>query len=468
MLITLTTTEQPATDLGHLLHKHPDRAQSLPLGSGDAWVFYPRADVDECTAAVLLDVDPIGLAHRGRDNAFALAGYVNDRPYVAGSILAVALGTLFRTAMRGRSDSHPDLAARPIPLRIDIPVLPCRGGTDLVPRLFGPLGWTVLATPIPLDPAFPEWGDSPYVSLRLSGTVRLAEALRHLYVLLPVLDGDKHYWVDKEEVPKLLRAGADWLGGHPERQLITERYLAHQRSYVRSALSRLADVDDVPAEELDNALVTPVVTGAGPEPLAVRRRRTVLDVLRAARARRVLDLGCGRGALLGDLLADPSFTEIVGVDVSARALAAAERALDIDRLPDRQRARITLRQSALTYTDRSLAGYDAAVLMEVIEHVDPGRLPALERAVFGTAHPATVVVTTPNAEHNVRFPQLAAGHFRHADHRFEWDRATFTGWADAVAGRYGYTVRYLPVGDDDPDVGAPTQLAEFTGTAVAA
>jgi 3' terminal RNA ribose 2'-O-methyltransferase Hen1 len=366
--------------------------------------------------------------------------------------------------MRGRSDSHPELAARPIPLRIDIPVLPCRGGADLVPRLFAPLGWTVSTTPIPLDPTFPEWGDSPYVGLRLTGTVRLVEALRHLYVLLPVLDGGKHYWVDKEEVPKLLRAGADWLAGHPERQLIAERYLAHQRSYVRSALSRLSDVDDVPADGLDNALAAPVVTDDRRAPLAVRRRGTVLDVLRAARARRVLDLGCGPGALLRDLLADPSFTEIVGVDVSVRALAAAERTLDLDRLADRQRARITLRQSALTYTDRSLAGYDAAVLMEVVEHVDPSRLPALERAVFGTARPGTVVVTTPNAEHNVRFPQLADGHFRHADHRFEWDRTAFAHWADAVAGRYGYTVRYQPVGDDDPEVGPPTQLAEFTRT----
>jgi 3' terminal RNA ribose 2'-O-methyltransferase Hen1 len=460
VLITLTTTEQPATDLGHLLHKHPDKAQSFPVSSGTAHVFYPRADVEECTVALLLDVDPIGLVRGRRGSTFALAQYVNDRPYAAGSMFAVALASVFRTAMRGRSERHPDLAARPIPLRIDVPVLACGGDVDLVTRLFTPLGWTVAATRIPLDPAFPGWGDSPYVGLRLTGTVRLADALRHLYVLLPVLDDGKHYWVGEDEVTKLLRAGEGWLAGHPERELISKRYLAHQRSYVRSALTRLADVDDVPVEELDNALAAPVVTGGGP--LAIRRRHAVLDVLRAAGAHRVLDLGCGPGALLRDLLAEPSFTEIVGTDVSTGALAAAERNLNLDRLPDHQRARITLRQSALTYTDHSLSGYDAAVLMEVIEHVDPGRLPALERAVFGTAHPATVVVTTPNGEHNVRFPHLAAGHFRHADHRFEWDRVSFTAWAAAVADRYGYTVRHLPVGDEDPGVGPPTQLAEFT------
>ncbi|HEY1572792.1 MAG TPA: 3' terminal RNA ribose 2'-O-methyltransferase Hen1 [Pseudonocardiaceae bacterium] len=439
MLIMLTTTERPATDLGHLLHKHPDRAQSFPVATGTAHVCYPRADADECTAALLLEAGP--------------TREVDDRPYVAGSMLAVALGSVFRTAMRGRSDSHPDLAARPIPLRIDVPVLPCRGDADLVTRLFEPLGWTVAVRPIPLDPAFPDWGNSRYVDLRLTGTVRLADALKHLYVLLPVLDDAKHYWVGEDEVAKLLRAGDGWLAGHPERRMISDRYLAHQKPYVRSALDRLAEVDDLTETEQADR----------PEaPLAVLRRQAVLDVLRAAGARRVLDLGCGPGALLRDLLAEPVFAEIVGVDVSTGALAAAERRLGLDRLSDHQRARITLRQSALTYTDRSLAGYDAAVLMEVVEHVDPERLPALERAVFGTASPMTVVVTTPNAEHNVRYPHLPAGRFRHADHRFEWDRAAFAAWAASVADRYGYTVRHRPVGDDDPDVGPPTQLAEFT------
>lgn len=445
MLITLTTTERPATDLGFLLHKHPARAQSIEIARGTAHVFYPRADDDECTAALLLEIDPIALVRGRRPGDFALAQYVNDRPYVAGSMLAVALAAAFRTAMTGRCDARPDLAARPIPLRVDIPVVP--GDPDLVRDLFAPLGWTVDAAPIPLDPAFPDWGDARYVTLRLTGTHRLADALKHLYVLLPVLDNTKHYWVTEDEVAKLLRAGDGWLATHPARALITDRYLAHQRAYVRSALDRLTESDEV-VEERETA-----------RPLAAVRRAAVADVLRGVGARRVLDLGCGDGALLRDLLADTSFSEIVGVDVSSGALAAAERRLE--RLSDSQRARITVRQSALTYADPPLAGYDAAVLMEVVEHVDESRLPALERSVFGTARPATVVVTTPNAEHNVRFPSLPAGRFRHPDHRFEWTRAQFAAWADAVADRYDYTVRYLPVGDDDPDVGPPTQLAEF-------
>jgi 3' terminal RNA ribose 2'-O-methyltransferase Hen1 len=188
----------------------------------------------------------------------------------------------------------------------------------------------------------------------------------------------------------------------------------------------------------------------------------VLAALRAAGAQRVLDLGCGSGALLRLLMADPAFTEILGVDVSTRALGIAARRLKLDSLPPHVSKRIHVRQSALTYADPSLAGYDAAVLMEVIEHVDEERLPALENAVFTVARPRTVVVTTPNSEYNVRFETLAADTFRHTDHRFEWTRAQFGDWTSGVAERNGYTVRHLPVGPEDAEVGPPTQLAVFT------
>ncbi|MDA3645614.1 3' terminal RNA ribose 2'-O-methyltransferase Hen1 [Saccharopolyspora indica] len=467
MFVTVSTTHEPATDLGHLLHKHPGKAQEFPVAGGTAHVFYPVAGPEECTAALLLDVDPVGLVRGKHNDSFALGQYVNDRPYAAGSLLAVALGSVFRTALNGRCDARPELAATAIPLRIRIPALPCRGGAELVARLFEPLGWRVEATPVPLDPQLPDAGDSRYVDLRLSGDLRLSDALKHLYVLIPVLDDAKHYWVTGDEVDKLLRAGDGWLAEHPERELISRRYLAHRRTYVRSALAQLAETGDAEGE-LDNALAEPVVSEA-PEadvPLAVQRRGSVLAVLKASGARRVLDLGCGSGALLSDLVKESSFTEIVGVDVSARALEMAERRFE--RLPERQRERLVLRQSALTYVDAELAGYDAAVLMEVVEHVDPSRLAALEHAVFAAARPRTVVVTTPNVEYNVRFANLPAGRFRHPDHRFEWTRAQFQEWAGAVAGRHGCSVEHLPVGPVDPQVGAPTQLAVFTRAEVPA
>jgi 3' terminal RNA ribose 2'-O-methyltransferase Hen1 len=455
VLLTITTTRRPATDLGFLLFKHPGKAQAFPISAGTAHVFYPRADDGECTAALLVEIDPIALVRGG---GTALTQYVNDRPYAAGSHLAVALRTVFGTAMTGRCDALPELAAQAIPLRIHVPSLAASGGPELVRRLFEPLGWTVDAVAVQLDPEFPDWGDSRYVDLTLTGEIRLADALNHLYVLLPALDGAKHYWISQDEADKLLRAGEGWLAGHPEHELITRRYLARQKSYVNYALAQLAESGELPDES--EPLVTEVPER--PEPLAVQRANGVLAVLRSANARRVLDLGCGGGALLRVLLKDPSFTEIVGLDVSARALDTAERRLKLDRLPEQARTRITLRQSALTYADPSLAGYDAAVLMEVIEHVDEERLPALEHAVFSVARPHTVVVTTPNSEYNVRFEFLPEGTYRHSDHRFEWTRSQFGEWADRVAGEHGYQVRQLAVGPVDDDMGAPTQMAVFT------
>jgi 3' terminal RNA ribose 2'-O-methyltransferase Hen1 len=472
------TSSWPATDLGYLLHKNPARVQAFEVASGTAHVFYPEATAARCTAALLLEVDPVGLIRGRRGPAggegFALGQYVNDRPYAASSLLAVAMSRVYKTAMTGRCESRPELAASAIPLELAIPVLPCRGGPDLARRLFEPIGWQVNAEAIALDEAFPAWSDSRYLDVRLSGRIRLADALNHLYVLLPVLDDAKHYWVSTDEVDKLVRAGSGadggWLAGHPEKPLITRRYLAHKASLYRSALARLAEVDDAEPESFDNAVPDPSQEGqegqeAAPDtpvPLAEQRRGAVLAVLRAADAHRVADVGCGEGALTAALLADDAFTEVIAADVACRALEVAERRLRLDRLPPRRRERLKLIQTSLTYRDQRLAGLDALVLMEVIEHIDQPRLGAVERTVFGTARPEHVVVTTPNSEYNVRFENLSAGAMRHRDHRFEWNRAEFAAWAQRVAAERGYDVRFLPVGQDDAEVGPPTQMAVFT------
>jgi 3' terminal RNA ribose 2'-O-methyltransferase Hen1 len=471
VLLTVTTTHSPATDLGFLLHKHPGRVQSFGVASGTAHVFYAEASDERCTAALLLEVDPVALVRGPGDS---VTHYVNDRPYAASSLLSVALKKVFSTALTGRCEARPELAAAAIPLEIHVPALRCAGGAGLAERLFGPLGWTVSAAPVPLEPS--AWGDSAYVDLRLTGTSRVADALNHLYVALPVLDDSKHYWVSTDEVDKLVRAGSGWLAAHPEKELITRRYLAHKRSLTDAALARLAESDDLDPAELDNAVPdlepetagaaapaeTPEAAGAGlPVPLAVLRREAVLAVLRETGARSVADLGCGEGALTGDLLRDTAFTRVIAADVSARALGQAARRLRLDQLPEARRARLTMLQTSLTYRDRRLAGLDAAVLMEVVEHVEPDRLGALERTVFGFAAPRTVVVTTPNREYNAEYG-MADGALRHRDHRFEWDRAEFAAWASRVGAAYGYDVRFAGAGQESPAAGAPTQLAVFT------
>jgi 3' terminal RNA ribose 2'-O-methyltransferase Hen1 len=459
MLLTLRTTHVPATDLGFLLHKHPDRVQTFELPFGAAHVFYPEATETTCTAALLLDVDPVGLV---RGAGGTIDQYVNDRPYVASSFLAVALSRVLGTALAGRCERRPELAASPLPLEARIAALPCRGGEGLLRRLFEPLGYVVQADPHPLDPAFPAWGMSRYFTVTLRASCVLSDLLSHLYVLVPVLDDDKHYWVGDPEVEKLVRHGEGWLGAHPERETIARRYLRHQRGLMREAMARLATEGESQPEETARVRDAEEATLERPLRLHDQRLDLVATVLHDSGVRRVVDLGCGDGKLLKRLLADPQFTEIVGMDVDSRSLAIARERLDLDRLPPRQRERIQLLHGSLLYRDRRLAGYDAAAVVEVVEHLDPPRLAAFERAVFEFARPGTVVITTPNREYNVRWPALPAGRFRHRDHRFEWTWGEFRVWAVAVAAQFGYNVRFLPVGEEDPEVGAPTQMGIFS------
>jgi 3' terminal RNA ribose 2'-O-methyltransferase Hen1 len=465
MLLTITTTHEPATDLGFLLHKNPHRPQTVELSIGKAHVFYPEATRERCTAALLLEIDPIGLVRNRKGpsgDAGTLKEYVNDRPYVASSFLSVAISQVFGSAMGGRSKDRPELAATPISLQATLAVLPCRGGEPLLRRLFEPLGYSVTAVGHPLDERFPDWGASPYFTVMLEATCRLSDLLRHIYVLVPVLDREKHYWISDDEVEKLLRHGTDWLATHPERELIVDRYLKHQRRLARAALERLIEQDEEDPDVVISAHDAAAEDAEADLTLREQRLGSVLAALKASGAKRVLDLGCGEGPLLKALLAEPQFHEVVGLDVSVRALEIARQRLNIERLPPRQAERIKLIQGSLMYRDPRLQGYDAAAVMEVVEHLDPPRLAAVERVVFRFARPGTVVVTTPNIEYNVKFPNLSAGRLRHEDHRFEWTRAQFKEWSERVAKTCGYTVRFLPVGLEDLELGPPTQLAVFT------
>jgi 3' terminal RNA ribose 2'-O-methyltransferase Hen1 len=449
MLLMLTLTRPPATDLGHLLHKHPDRLQSFSLPFGQAHVFYPEASEERCTAALMLEVDPVGLIRRGVRFP-RLDHYVNDRPYVASSFLSVAIARVYNTALGGRSKERPGLVEQPLPLQSRIAALPCAGGEGLLRRLFEPLGYAVHAVDHPLDEEFPEWGESRYFTVELEGQL-----------LVPVLDAQKHYWVGEAEVEKLLRRGEGWLAGHPERELIVNRYLKYRRSLTSDALAKLLEDDELdPDRELETRALE---EEAVEEPLRLNERRlgAVVEVLKVRGAKRVLDLGCGSGKLVQALLKEPQFAEIVGVDISHRALESAESRLRLERLAPRQRERVRLFQTALTYRDQRLAGFDAAAVVEVIEHLDRPRLRAFERVVFEHARPGAVALTTPNREYNVRFDGLPAGGLRHRDHRFEWTRRELEDWASEVAGRFGYGVRFLPVGPEDSEVGAPTQMAVF-------
>lgn len=461
MLLTIRTTHTPATDLGFLLHKHPDHVHTREFPFGTATVFYPEATPEACTAAVLLDVDPVGMVRGRGGKGGAEDQYVNDRPYVASSLLSVVLTRWFNSALGGRCERKPDLAGAPLPLEARLAALPCRGGEQVLRRLFEPLGYDVEAVRHPLDEQMPSLGPSRVFTVTLRATRPLSELLTHLYVLVPVLDDQKHYWVGDDEVEKLLRRGEGWLESHPAREEIVSRYLVHQRGLVRDAIARLTAEEQPEEEAVATQRDEQEASIERPIRLNDQRLDAVFEVLKSSGASRVLDLGCGEGKLLRRLLSDSQFTEIVGMDVAIRVLDQAESRLKLDRLAPKQRERIRLLHGSLMYRDVRLRGFDAAAVMEVVEHMDAPRLRAFERVLFESAQPGLVALTTPNAEYNVKWPTLPAGQFRHPDHRFEWTRAEFQKWAGGIASRFGYDVRFLPVGNEDPEVGAPTQMAVF-------
>ncbi len=464
MLLTLTTTHQPATDLGYLLRKNPMRPQSFSLSFGKAHVFYPEATPERCTVALLVKVDPVGLVRNRRGPAGeggALEQYVNDRPYAASSFLSVAIADVFASALSGKSKERPELADVPLPLRVTFSALPCRGGEEFLRKLFEPLGYTMSARQLPLDEKFPDWGQSAYYRVELEARLPVQKLLSHLYVLVPVLDNDKHYWVGDDEVEKLLHHGEGWLASHPEREVITRRYLKHQRSLVDDALAQLVGEDEADPDATVETQAQEEEAIERSISLNEQRLSAVLAALKASNAIRVLDLGCGEGRLLQALLNEKQFTEIIGLDVSHRALEIAHARLHYDRLPPVQKERLHLLHGSLIYRDQRLAGFDAAAVVEVIEHLDAPRLAVFERVLFECDKPKTIVITTPNREYNVKWETLPAGKFRHRDHRFEWTRAEFQEWAKCLADSAGYQTRFLPVGPEDPIVGPPTQMAVF-------
>ncbi len=461
MLLTISTTHKPATDLGFILLKNPENLHSFELSFGKAHVFFPEASEERCTACLLLDVDSVNLV-RAKGSNQGIEQYVNDRPYVASSFMSVAIAQVFGTALSGKSKQRQELAEMNLPLTAHLSAIPCgRNGEALLKSLFEPLRYEIKAERLALDESFPEWGQSNYYALEIKGQQRLQDLLKHLYVLIPVLDDEKHYFVGSEEVEKLLRHGGDWLASHPEKNLISNRYLAHKKSLSRLALMQLSEAE----QELCEIQSEQNIQEAEIEkPLSLKKQRiqAVLEELKTHGARRIIDLGCGEGDYIRELLENREFDLIAGSDVSCRVLEKAAQRLRLERMNEREQKRLSLFQASLLYKDERFSGFDAAICIEVIEHMDLFRIPYLERSLFKYARPKLVIITTPNFEYNKKFESLPAGKFRHGDHRFEWTRDEFRFWAGNTAVKHGYKVEFKGVGPLDPELGAPTQMAVFS------
>lgn len=467
MLLSLRVLGALGSDFGYLLHKNPTRTHEFELTLGKAYLFYPEVTPEACEVVLLLEIDPIHLAknYRGPSGeGMSLASYVNDRPYVASSFLSVAISRILGTALQGRCTAKPELVGQSYSFEVFLPVLPCYGGESFFRALFEPLGYTFQCHGIPLDEHFPEWGASPYYKVFLQHPqIPLAQLLSHLYVLLPVLDNSKHYWVSENEIEKLLKHGSSWLGSHPEREKITQRYLRYQKSLTESALTQLdfSEILEEGEKEEEEVQSPSEETLEKPLRLNDQRMEVVFRFLKDSGVQSVLDFGCGEGQLLQKLLGCSQFQRLLGVEVSYRELQRARRRLRFEELPSFQQERLQFLQGSLVYWDPRLEGYEAVTLTEVIEHLDPFRLETVTQILLGKLAPPLLVFTTPNREYNVKFPTLQGNTLRHPDHRFEWTRHEFQEWSKTQAQHYGYTVDFFPIGEEDLQYGSPTQMGVF-------
>lgn len=460
LLLTICYEGRQTQDLGYLLYKHPDKVQSFALSYGKAWVFYPEVSDEQTTAALLLDMNPIELA-RGKAGSKdgGLFDYVNDRPYVASSFMSTAITRVFGTAMTGRCDEKQALADAKLHLTACVHMLNDNGNETLAKEIFEPLGYTVQTERIVLDEKFPEWGSSPYINLTISGNVKLSDLLNHLYVLIPVFDRQKHYYVSEDEINKLLSHGEGWLADHPAKEKIIYRYLHQRRSYAHKAIRKLLESDAIPEQQ---------EAEQGQEPNSEKRKTLNQQRLEAvkhavldSKASSVIDLGCGECKLTSMLLNESQIQKVTACDVSIRELERAVQKLHYDRMPEYRKKKLTLIQGSLTYQDKRFSGYDCACIVEVIEHIEPLRIPAFERVIFEFAQPRTVIVTTPNREYNANYEFLPEDELRHDDHRFEWTRKEFQDWTEHICQTFGYQCERKEIGESDENLGTPTQMGVF-------
>ena len=451
MLMTLSCQAQPdfqPGDLGYLVHKHPDKVQTYSVAHGQVHVFYPEVSPQRCRLSMLLDIDPVGLVRRPGQG---LEQYVNDRPYAASSFFAVAMNRVFRDALGGKCKDRPELVERALDLEVELAVVRC--SSEYLRQIFLPLGYAVETRSHPLDPQL-GWQQVLYQTVTLKAITPLHRLLNHLYILLPVLDPQKHYYVDQDEMEKLLRKGEGWLAQHPLKASIVERYLKFRPGLTRDALARLQETPEDPetvtleADQAEEELEKPIR-------LHDLRLDRVTELLKASGLQHVVDMGCGTGKLVSRLRKFRQFQRIQAVDVSYQSLVTARDKL---RTED---ARIEFLHGSLLYRDSRLRGCQAVALVEVIEHLDPPRLRSSEKNLFAYLRPQLVLVTTPNRDYNQLFPTLSAGKFRHHDHRFEWTRQEFQEWAARVAEEHGYRVEFEDLGELHPELGAPSQMGVF-------
>jgi len=434
MLLTLTTDAERQSGLLNALGVTTGGMRTVQLPSGTATLFLSSASQTESAVSVLVEASRVAGGRRGSS--------AEQAPYPAPGPGHAAITVL--EACEGLLPAEDD--GEVIPLRLTVPGVACDG--PWARKLLEPLGYEVALRP----------ADTGGIgTLLVSARTTVPRLLRHVCALLPALDDGLGLTIDSAGLAALADRVRRWLDGHPLLDLVLSRYASPPPLPTRQSLAPLLEEDLL---DLDASMVSADAVEAsadramGAEPA---RQAAILDLLRTNSARRVALFGIGDGVLVHRLAGDPDVDLLTIADPSTEALARVAGYVS----PDTIGHHVILIQSSPLYRDERLQGCDAIILREVIEHTHPERLRTLERCVLEAAAPRMVIVTTPNADLNPRWPSLCANGRRHPDHRFEWGREAFSRWAQRLAGQTGCVAEVVPVGPEDAELGAPTLMGVF-------
>ncbi len=442
MILNFNVKGENADKISFLLHKSPNKLHQFSLGFGSAYVFYSKYERNDVSFSLLVDIDPIDLVRGKNKNSQGIFDYVNDRPYATSSFLCSAIAQVFSTALSGRSKEYEHLVKEEMEFKVEVVSLKVKTNLIMLNKIFDPLGYELEIKSHLLDEKIFGEEESNYVDLILKNKLTLQSVLQHLYVLIPVFDNNKHYFVNNDEVEKLLSKGGDWIDVHPEKDFITSRYLN----------SKFIDAKKL--ESLFSKEQNKMIEERKKNSLNSQRLSQVTDVIESLNIKSLVDLGCGEGKLIKELLNNTSVEKILGVDISINVLKKAARKLKYDTVKDK----IELVQSSAVYYDERFTEYEAICLIEVIEHIDEQKLYLLKENVFNLVKPKYVIITTPNVEYNTVY-ELDG--YRHSDHRFEWSRSEFRLWCEEICNQYNYDVEYFSIGEEMETVGNSTQMGVF-------
>lgn len=442
MQLSLNVKGNGAEAVSYLLAKNPNNLYERDEKGFKVRSVYSVFTKEEVKYLIYVKPDPIDLV-RSSPQVYDISHYINDREFAVSSLFVSAIRKALGTALNGKPQEE---YVQWVEHRFDMEVAFGPIATDLpdgeLAELFKPIGYNVEIK----RAASTLRSKSSALFITLTGKQTIQNLLKHLFILIPVIDNYKHYFIDEREIEKVDRYGEGWLDAHPLKQFIVKRALRFQ-NLIRQ--SKFYDRERHNQENRETKKIR----------LNELRYEKIVDFIRTIPKRdTVVDLGAGEGKLSVKLGYLDGVKEILSVEPSnksrVRAIQRFEEAEGTDgfTLP-------TSLAGSLFYFDDRLVNKDIMVLCEVIEHIDEYRIPKMMEAIFRSYQPRVLIVTTPNQEYNVIYDMDET--MRHHDHRFEWTRDDFQENCEQWIKESPYYIQFEGIGEEHPEYGTPTQMAIF-------